>query len=125
MKILFLLILSCVLSAAETHVYPVEKYRVIDGDTVEVTLNLGFNLTITSNVRLYGINTPEVRGEEKEEGLAVKAYVIEYLKDKTLTCKYLKQGKYGNRFIGKLFVNDIDLSNHLLTNKMAEVYEEK
>lgn len=119
---LFLLLAS--LSATETNVYPVVAYRVIDGDTIEVVLDLGFDLQKKASVRLAGINTPEIRGEEREDGLAVKAQVVEYLAGKNLVCQWLSKGKYAGRFIGRLYVDDKDLSAYLLEQKLAKPYEE-
>ena len=54
--------------------------RVVDGDTVDVTLDLGFNILYNSRIRLLGINTPESRTrdlEEKKRGLAAKERVKE------------------------------------------------
>ena len=54
--------------------------RWVDGDTVDVTLDLGFDILYNNRIRLYGINTPESRTrdlEEKERGLAAKDRVKE------------------------------------------------
>ncbi len=50
--------------------YKVKKVvNVYDGDTITVDIDLGFNMVMCNQkLRLYGINTPEVRGEEREEG---------------------------------------------------------
>jgi micrococcal nuclease len=42
-----------------------EVVRVVDGDTVDVFLDLGFNITVKKRIRLYGINTPETRLQSK------------------------------------------------------------
>ena len=52
--------------------------RVVDGDTIDVTLNLGFDIYYKARIRFMGINAPESRTKdavEKEAGLAAKRYV--------------------------------------------------
>lgn len=50
--------------------------RVIDGDTVEVVREAGCDITQRLTLRLYGINTPEMRGETKAAGLLARAYLV-------------------------------------------------
>lgn len=49
--------------------------RIVDGDTIELTIDLGFRIEITDNFRLFGINAPETRGATKEAGDAATAYL--------------------------------------------------
>ena len=59
--------------------------RVIDGDTMVVSIDLGFNLTLTQTIRVKGINAPEARTtdlEEKARGLAAKAFAEAWLQGK-------------------------------------------
>ena len=77
--------------------------RVVDGDTVDVIIDLGFDLTKKERVRLAGIDTPESRTrdlEEKAMGLEAKDHLTDMLKgaDK-LIVKTEKDGKYG-RMLG-------------------------
>ena len=64
------------------HTYPCEIVRVVDGDTVDVNIDLGFDVKIKQRVRLYGINTPEVRTKdlkEKEKGIEATEYLKKIL----------------------------------------------
>jgi endonuclease YncB( thermonuclease family) len=81
----------------------------VDGDTLDVTVDLGFNISHKIRVRLEGIDTPESRTkdlEEKARGLESKAYftkiVNDWDEDDTLYVRTTKKGKYG-RYIGILF----------------------
>lgn len=124
MRILLMLIFCCsLLGAVESHVYPVKEYRVIDGDTIEVTLDLGFNLTKQTNVRLNGVNTPEIRGDEREAGLVVKQFVEEFLQGKEIQCQWLDEDKYGGRFIGMVYVDGESLGIILVEKNYAKVYD--
>ena len=59
--------------------------RVVDGDTIDATIDLGFDTWKKTRIRFYGINAPESRTrdlEEKKKGLAAKERLIEILKAK-------------------------------------------
>jgi len=100
--------------------YKARLDRVIDGDTYDVTVDLGFTITTNQRLRLVGVDTPEVRGPERPEGLKVKAYVKDLIEGKKLTIETFKVGKYG-RYICEVYLdNDEKLSEHLLAQKMAE-----
>ena len=83
--------------------------RWVDGDTVDVTLDLGFDILYNNRIRLYGINTPQSRTrdlEEKERGLAAKDRVKELCPvGSSVTLKTTKdgRGKFG-RILGEIFV---------------------
>lgn len=85
--------------------------RVVDGDTVDATIDLGFDTWKKTRIRFYGINTPESRTrdlEEKKRGLAAKDRLIEILKanDNKFVLKSHGVGKYG-RCLGELFVESL------------------
>jgi len=108
--------------------YSAELVRVIDGDTVDCVLDLGFDIRYKCRIRLKGINTPETRTrdlEEKKRGLAAKDRVIELFNDqKTFIIKTEldKKGKYG-RILGTIILNNDETINQiLLTEGHAEVY---
>ena len=64
--------------------YKCELIKVVDGDTIDVLIDVGFSTYRKERVRLYGINTPECRTrdlKEKEKGLAAKARLKEILKE--------------------------------------------
>ena len=86
--------------------------RVVDGDTVDATIDLGFDTWKKTRIRFYGINAPESRTrdlEEKKKGLAAKDRLIEILKanDNKFVLKSHGVGKYG-RCLGELHVDTLD-----------------
>lgn len=85
-----------------------EIVRVVDGDTVDVKIDLGFDLTKLERVRLAGIDTPESRTKdlaEKHLGYEAKAYLTELLvAADDLIVKTEKDGKFG-RMLGEFFNN--------------------
>ena len=85
--------------------------KVVDGDTIDVVIDLGFDISFTSRVRLAGIDTPESRttdAREKILGVEVKEYLKKALEGATdiliRTEKADSSEKYG-RILGWLFVN--------------------
>ena len=85
--------------------------RVVDGDTVDISIDLGFDLTKKERVRLAGIDTPEPRTKdtkEKELGYEAKEFLeIHLMKASKLTVKTEKDGKYG-RMLGWLYKTEED-----------------
>jgi micrococcal nuclease len=98
--------------------------KVVDGDTIDVVIDLGFDISFTSRVRLAGIDTPESRttdAREKILGKEVKEYLTKALNGATdiviRTEKVDSSEKYG-RILGWLFINrQTDSLNMELVNK--------
>lgn len=78
---------------------------VYDGDTVTALVDLGFFVKAEIKIRLYGIDTPEIRGEEREQGLLSKIRVEELILNKEVTIKTYKdkQEKYG-RWLADIYL---------------------
>lgn len=91
----------------EQNVYRCKVLRVIDGDTVELEIDLGLKVKCVSPVRLFGIDSPEVVGEEKVLGIVSKEGLIklieEFSEDGTVFATFQK-GKTFDRWIATLFV---------------------
>jgi endonuclease YncB( thermonuclease family) len=89
-------------------VFPVCDYRVLDGDTVEVDLDLNFGLTKQIHIRLTGIDTPELRNAAqaaagKVAKAAIYAWLTPLFQAGRLMCEPLEEDKYGSRWIGDFF----------------------
>jgi len=90
--------------------YRVKVVKVVDGDTVDIDIDLGFGVWLRNErVRLYGIDTPESRTRDKIEkiyGLAAKDFVKKFCDDKVgmilKTKTYDSKGKFG-RIMGELW----------------------
>ena len=88
-----------------------EIIRVVDGDTIDVLIDLGFGLQKKERVRVAGIDTPESRTRdlyEKKLGKEAAAYLKDQLTGK-ITIKTEKDGKYG-RMLGWLYKEGQDIS---------------
>lgn len=80
--------------------------RVVDGDTVDVELDVGLRITSHQRLRLFGIDAPEVRGPEREAGNAATEYLAGLIDntDGSVWVRTLKdrRGKYG-RYLAVLW----------------------
>ena len=106
------------------YTYKAKLDRVVDGDTVDAHIDLGFDITIHKRIRLAGIDTPESRTrdlEEKARGLAAKERLKELLEDGKFVLKSKEVGKYG-RVLGTLFVDDLNINNTLVEEGYAVEY---
>jgi micrococcal nuclease len=111
--------------------YRVKKItNVVDGDTIDVDIDLGFDVSFSQRVRLAGIDTPESRTSDKFEktlGLEAKEYLKKKLKDaKDVVIKTEKPDsseKYG-RILGWLYVDGdtISVNDHMIEDGYAWGY---
>ena len=86
--------------------YKATVVKVYDGDTITVDVDLGFDMCFHDvKIRLHGIDTPEIRGEERPEGLVARDRVRELIMSKEVQINTIRdrQGKYG-RYLGIVFI---------------------
>ena len=107
--------------------YSCEVTRVVDGDTVDVIIDLGFDISYKSRVRLYGIDTPESRTRNKDEkvrGLMSKQYLVDELSKGQVVIKTYKdkKGKFG-RVLGEMYVADRNINLMMVDDYMAVKYK--
>lgn len=100
--------------------------KVYDGDTITVDIDLGMGITRREVIRFYGINTPEIRGESREQGLISRDWLSEKLLNasQVYVKTYLdKSGKYG-RLLGELYINseEVSLNEQLVQEGLAVYY---
>ncbi len=103
--------------------------RVVDGDTIDVIIDLGFKITTNQRIRLAGINTPETYNVKKDsdefkKGMQAKIFVEQRLnvnKNEILIETDKLTGKYG-RYIGTIFLADskVSLNDELVSMGLAE-----
>jgi len=105
--------------------------KVVDGDTLDLEIDLGFHIYHTIRVRLARINTPEIFGvskdsEEYKRGMQAKVFVDNWLKaTKELYIKTYKdsKGKYG-RYLAEIYNENGECLNDILLEKgLAEKFE--
>lgn len=106
--------------------YNCKVKRVVDGDTVDVVIDLGFDIHYSSRVRLYGIDTPESRTRDKDEkarGFISKDFLKSWL-DKggvVIRTRKDKKGKFG-RILGEMVVDDININELMIEEHHAVKY---
>jgi len=120
------------MSLRDPYIYRIKQIlRVVDGDTIDASIDLGFDIALEKRIRLAGVDTPESRtsdANEKKYGLESK----EWLKHKVENAKNIliktelpdSTEKYG-RIIGHLFINDQEtsLNNQMITEGYAWTYK--
>lgn len=80
------------------YIYPATVTSVYDGDTVRVTIDVGFHYNrVDTPIRLWGIDTPELRGGERPDGIKVRDWVSEQVLGKKVVLESIEDnlGKYG------------------------------
>ena len=110
--------METVKSDANVWVWVKYQYRafvtaVYDGDTITVDIDLGFNAWQKGmKLRLYGINTPEVRGPERAQGLISRDWLREQILNKLIIIHTHrdKKGKYG-RWLAEIYSADMTFEN--------------
>tara|TARA_R110002020_G_scaffold144946_1_gene318171 strand:- start:18801 stop:19145 length:345 start_codon:yes stop_codon:yes gene_type:complete len=106
------------------YTYKAKLDRVVDGDTVDAHIDLGFDITIHKRIRLAGIDSPESRTrdlEEKAKGLASKDKLVELLGEGDFILESKEVGKYG-RVLGTLIVKDVNINDTLVEQGFAVEY---
>lgn len=109
--------------------YSVKVLKVIDGDTLDVMIDLGFDIFTNQRVRLAGIDTPESRTtdvKEKKLGMESKEYLknkIDQAKNIMIqTCKGDPNEKYG-RILARVFLDTECINDSLVENGYAWKYD--
>jgi len=111
--------------------YTGKVVKVVDGDTFDILIDLGFGISVKHRFRLYGVDTPETYGKNAcEEGKVVKKYVKELLKKNSTV--YIetykdKKGKYGRYLADVYYIDKLglrtNLAEHLINKGYAKFYE--
>ena len=119
---------GCLVQWNKMYEYKAKIRRFVDGDTVDVDIDLGFGMILSKQrIRLYGIDTPESRTRDKEEKFYGKL-AAQFLKDQckkgsciTLRTYLDKKGKYG-RILGEIIVDDVNINQLMVEQHMAVEY---
>ena len=108
--------------------YSCKVERVVDGDTIDVVLDLGFDILYKSRVRLYGIDTPESRTrdlDEKARGKLAKNFLKDAIDqgEKVVIQTKLKdsRGKFG-RVLGEVVVDGVNINVKMVDENHAVAY---
>ncbi len=120
------------MSDKDPYIYRIKNIlRVVDGDTIDADIDLGFSISLEKRIRLAGVDTPESRTTDlKEKALGLESK--EWLKHRVEGAKYIiiktelpdSTEKYG-RIIGHLFINGeaTSLNEQMITEGYALAYD--
>ena len=105
--------------------------KVVDGDTIDASIDLGFDISLEKRIRLAGIDTPESRTtnvKEKAMGLESKEWLkktLEGAKDILIKTELPDSTEKYGRIIGHLFINgqETSLNNQMITSGYALAYD--
>ena len=119
------------MSDKDPYIYRIKSVgRVVDGDTIDADIDLGFDISLTKRIRLAGIDTPESRTTdkaEKELGLDAKNWLkhrLEEAKDIIIRTQLPDSTEKYGRIIGQLYINgeDVPLNQQMITEGYAWEY---
>jgi len=105
------------------YTYKAKLVRVINGDTLDIEIDLGFDIIIKQRLKLFGINTPDSKSTDvdtKQKGLDVKQRLMDLLtKEFKVETMLNKRGKYG-RILGKIYVTSNSGSEVCINELLVE-----
>lgn len=103
-----------------------EVLRVVDGDTLTVRAHIWIGQELTTNVRLSGVNAPELSGNcERERSLAQAArrFLVARVEGRAVTLRKIGLDKFGGRVVATVEDGSGDLSAALLAAQLAVPYD--
>jgi len=116
----------------DPYIYRVkEVLKIVDGDTIDADIDLGFDISLTKRVRLSGVDTPESRTtdlEEKKLGLESKEWLkhkLEFAKDVLIKTELPDSTEKYGRILGNLYVNNeaLSLNQQMIDEGYALAYD--
>lgn len=100
----------------------VEVTKIVDGDTIDVMIDLGFDSWKKARIRFFGINAPETKGEEKLLGLESKEYLTSLIPvGSIIKLETLGLDKYG-RWLGVILKDELNINEHMVSKGKATEY---
>lgn len=106
------------------YTYKAHVVSIYDGDTLTVDIDLGFCVNLKKiKVRLFGLNTPEIKGQSRDKGLISRDALRSRILDKDIVIRTIKdqQEKYG-RWLGIVELDGEDINHWMIVNKYAVPY---
>ena len=116
----------------DPYIYRIKSVlKVVDGDTIDAAIDLGFDIALEKRIRLSGVDTPESRTtnlKEKAMGLESKEWLkkkLEGAKDIIIKTELPDSTEKYGRIIGHLFINgqETSLNNQMITEGYALAYD--
>jgi micrococcal nuclease len=108
----------------QPYIYKARVEKVVDGDTIEVTIDLGFLLTTRRRLRLLRVNTAEMHAHENEaraKAADAKSRMVELLTGKDILIKTEKSDSFG-RFLAEVWLGEMNVNDWLLEQGLAQPF---
>lgn len=119
----YLLLFFVMLTSLFGRSYPIKEVtRIVDGDTIDVVIDLGFGITLEERLRFFGIDAWETRGVERSKGLEAKLFVEKRIKRASsisIEVPEKERGKYG-RILASVYLDGVCLNEELVKLGYAE-----
>lgn len=96
--------------------------RIVDADTLDLSIDAGFHVWVKTRVRLYGINAPEIRGADRLKGLAATEALRALIDGKELIVRTYKAHEKFGRWLCVLWVGDLEVNRWLVEHGYAEPF---
>lgn len=98
--------------------------NVVDGDTIDCTVDLGFQMSMKGRFRLARINTPEINSPDEKirvKGQESRQFVVDNLLNKNFEVMSIKVEKYG-RYLAEVYIGELNLNDELIRLGLATKY---
>lgn len=108
------------------YIYKAKVINVVDGDTVDAVIDVGFKLTTTMRLRLLGVNAAEMTSKDEAQRVLAKAakdYLVQELLGKSVLIKTEKSDAFG-RYLATITIDARDINQELLEKSLAVPFKE-
>ena len=108
----------------DTYLYNAYVKNVVDGDTVDVDVDLGFSITWSTRLRLNGIDTPELHSscqQIRKQAVEAKEYLVSRLLNRKVTLVSFGQEKFG-RYLADIYLEDEKINQTMIEKGHALLY---
>jgi micrococcal nuclease len=107
--------------------YTAKIINIVDGDTVDAEIDVGFKIKITHRLRLIDVDTEEMNDPDpllRELARTAKQYMIEKLLDRTVQIKTYKADSFG-RYLAEIYIDKFCINDYLIESGMAKKWKKK
>ena len=104
------------------YTYNAKVLKIIDGDTIDVLIDVGFHINITHRLRVARVDAPELAGATHDAGVAVKEWLMDQILDEDVLIKTEKSDSFG-RYIAEVQYRGVNVNDEMLELKLVTQYK--